>query len=42
MAKAAIWVATDAESRKLEEQAGLDTPVVPAVNYVHLVFAVHP
>ncbi len=32
MAKAAIWVDTDAEVRKREEQTGLDTLVVHAVN----------
>ncbi len=32
MAKAAIWVDTDAEVRKLGEQTGLDTLVVHAVN----------
>ncbi len=37
MAKAAFWSATDAEVRKLGEQTGLDTLVVPAVNDGHLV-----
>ena len=32
MAKAACWVESDAEARKLGEQTGLDTLVVPAVN----------
>lgn len=32
MAKATLWVNTDAEVRKLGERTGLDTPVVPAVN----------
>ena len=32
MAKAAIWGATDAQSRKRGEQIGLDTLVVHAVN----------
>lgn len=32
MAKAAAWGLTDAEARKLGEQTGLDTLVVPAVN----------
>ena len=32
MAKAARWPVTDAEARKLGEQTGLDTLVVPAVN----------
>jgi hypothetical protein len=37
VAKAAFWTDTDAEARKLGEQTGLDTPVVLAVNDVHLV-----
>ena len=37
MAKAAIWPVTDAETRKPGEQTGLDTPVVLALNDVHLV-----
>ncbi len=36
MAKAASWVAPDAQTRKLGEQTGLDTPVVLAVNDVDL------
>jgi len=32
IAKAAFWVSTDAEVRKLGEQTGLDTLVVHAVN----------
>ncbi len=32
MAKAAIWLDTDAETRKRGEQTGLDTLVVHAVN----------
>lgn len=32
MAKAALWLVTDAEARKLGEQTGLDTLVVHAVN----------
>ena len=32
MAKAAIWVISDAETRKRGEQTGLDTLVVHAVN----------
>ncbi len=32
MAKAAVWVNTDAEVRKRGEQTGLDTLVVYAVN----------
>ncbi len=35
MAKAAFWTVTDAETRKLGEQTGLDTLVVPAVNDEH-------
>ncbi len=38
VAKAAFWNATDAEARKLGEQTGLDTLVVPTVNGVHLVW----
>ena len=37
MAKAALWVVTDAEARKRGEQTGLDTLVVHAVNYGHWV-----
>jgi hypothetical protein len=37
VAKAAYWVFTDADARKLGEQTGLDTPVVLAVNDEHLV-----
>ena len=33
MAKATVWAATDAHSRKRGEQIGLDTLVVHAVNY---------
>lgn len=32
MAKAALWLVTDAEARKHGEQTGLDTLVVHAVN----------
>ena len=32
MAKAVIWVVSDAEARKRGEQTGLDTLVVHAVN----------
>ena len=32
MAKAAIWINTDAEARKRGEQTGLDTLVVHALN----------
>jgi len=35
MAKAGIWACIDAEARKLGEQTGLDTLVVPALNDVH-------
>ena len=35
MAKANIWLYTDAEARKRGEQTGLDTLVVHAVNDVH-------
>ncbi len=35
--KAAHWVSSDAEARKLGERTGLDTPVVLAVNDEHLV-----
>ncbi len=34
-AKAAHWVSSDAEERKLGERTGLDTPVVLAVNDEH-------
>ena len=37
MAKAAIWLTTDAEARKRGEQTGLDTLVVHALNDVCLV-----
>ncbi len=37
MAKAAYWVSSDAEARKLGERTGLDTPVVLAVNDEHWV-----
>ena len=40
MAKATLWAVTDAEARKRGEQRGLDTPVVHALNDVHLVPAV--
>ncbi len=44
VAKAALWNVTDTEARKLGEQTGLDTLVVPAVNGVNLVLGVltHP
>ena len=35
MAKASPWTSTDAETRKLGERTGLDTPVVLAVNDEH-------
>ena len=41
MAKAAHWVSTDAEERKLGERTGLDTPVVLAVNDEHYVGGIH-
>jgi hypothetical protein len=37
VAKAAYWVFSDAEVRKLGERRGLDTPVVLAVNSEHLI-----
>ena len=37
MAKARSWTSADAETRKLGEQTGLDTPVVLAVNDGHWV-----
>ncbi len=40
VAKAALWNVTDTEARKLGEQTGLDTLVVPAVNGAHLVWEV--
>ncbi len=40
MAKAALWNVTDTEARKLGEQTGLDTLVVPAVNGAHLAWEV--
>ena len=39
MAKAAAWAFTDAKTRKLGEQTGLDTLVVPAVNGARLLRA---
>ncbi len=39
-AKAALWNVTNTEARKLGEQTGLDTLVVPAVNGAHLVLEV--
>ncbi len=40
MAKAAFWTGTDAETQKLGERTGLDTPVVLAVNDERLVWRV--
>ncbi len=40
MAKAASWIVPDAQTRKLGEQTGLETPVVLAVNDVDLVLVV--
>ena len=37
MAKAIFWDNTDAQTRKLGERTGLETPVVLAVNDVDLV-----
>ena len=37
MAKATLYLDSDAEARKLGEQTGLDTPVVLAVNDEYLV-----
>ncbi len=37
MAKAAIWLITDAQARKRGDQTGLDTLVVHALNDVCLV-----
>ena len=37
MAKARSWTSSDAETRKLGERTGLDTPVVLAVNDGHWV-----
>ncbi len=42
MAKAAIWLVTDAQARKRGEQTGLDTLVVHALNDVCLVLGVRP
>ena len=36
MAKAAFWAVPDAQTRKLGERTGLETPVVLAVNDVDL------
>ncbi len=40
MTKVAIWPVTDAETRKPGERTGLDTPVVLALNDVHLVVGI--
>jgi hypothetical protein len=37
VAKAAPWIDPDAQTRKLGEQTGLETPVVLAVNDADLV-----
>ncbi len=37
MAKAAFWTVPDAQTRKLGERTGLETPVVLAVNDANLV-----
>ena len=42
MAKAAIWISTDAETRRCGEQTGLDTLVVRTVNDVHQVAGGRP
>ena len=39
MAKAASWAAPDAQTRKLGERTGLETPVVLAVNDADWVLA---
>jgi hypothetical protein len=36
VAKAAFWTVSDAQTRKLGEQTGLETPVVLAVNDANL------
>ncbi len=41
MAKAVIWLITDAQARKRGDQTGLDTLVVHALNDVCLVLAVY-
>ncbi len=41
MVKTALWIATDAETRKRGEQTGLDTLVVHALNDAYLVWALH-
>jgi hypothetical protein len=40
VAKAAFWAAPDAQTRKLGERTGLETPVVLAINYADWVSAV--
>ena len=40
MGKPAVWLNTDAQTRKRGEQTGLDTLVVHAVNDGHLVLVV--
>ena len=39
MAKAALWLVPDTETRKRGEQTGLDTPVVHAINDADWVLA---
>jgi hypothetical protein len=39
VAKASLWAIPDTEARKLGEQTGLDTLVVPAVNGARLLRA---
>ena len=41
MAKAVIWLETDAEARKRGDQTGLDTLVVHALNYDYSTYAIH-
>ncbi len=41
MAKAVIWLVTDAEARKRGDQTGLDTLVVHALNDVYSTYAIH-
>ena len=41
MAKAAIWLITDAQARKRGDQTGLDTLVVHALNDDHSMLAIH-
>ncbi len=41
MAKAIPWACTDAHARKREEQTGLDTLVVHALNDVNWLLGLH-